>query len=555
MLISVSHGILIFAPVAMMLNGREENTLPFSNVLSLSLAAYGFFGMVQIFHPIGGLMADVCCGRYKIIMLSLLSNWLGHLVASILAAFLLRNVSTSSYSSHVLGAVCFTLVFMTWLIGYSGFHANVVQFGLDQMLGAPSEKLSLFLHWFVWSEYVGIVIPKWLSTASPCSETTKKLDGIVPMLWLAICTVHLLLGYYGRHWFHCEKTVSNPYRKVYEVLKFVLRRDKQLGPRSATTYSDDIVTPKMDIAKLKYGGPFSTEVVEDVKTLLRMLLMLFVITAVFSLDVATSHLFPIFGLHLGKHMENGTSPNNCTYEWVLFQSGSLSSIVPVMVIPLYIIFIYPHTRNWIPRIFVRLGTGILLMASSVTFMFTIQVAANYNAQNYMSNSSICLFIAEYRTNDNSSFPLSPTLGFRTEVLVIPALLNGLAAPLINITILEFISAQSPHTMKGLLLGFFYAFKGLFILLGSAFTIPFAQESLWGGKHGIYDCSFYYYLMNSVLAILVLIVFVFAAKWYKYRERDDPPYRRQYVEEYYSRYAGVSSDKLLNHVSFLSYGTN
>ena len=118
--------------------------------------------------------------------------------------------------------------------------------------------------------------------------------------------------------------------------------------------------------------------------------------------------------------------------------------------------------------------------------------------------------------------------------MITNLLYGTAAPLINITILEFISAQSPYSMKGLLLGVFYAFRGLFTIVGSVATFPFAQKSLWGNQHGILECGSYYYLSNGVFGVVGLVFFAWAARWYRYRVRDDPPYRHQYVEDYYSR---------------------
>ena len=140
--------------------------------------------------------------------------------------------------------------------------------------------------------------------------------------------------------------------------------------------------------------------------------------------------------------------------------------------------------------------------------------------------------------------------------MITNVLYGIAAPLISITVYEFISAQSPHTMKGLLLGVFYAFKGLFITLGSILTIPFAQETLWGDQHGLFDCGFYYYLSYSVFGVIGLVVFILAAKWYHYRERDDPPYRFQYAEDYYSsRCASQPTRRLIDgHDLHDSYGT-
>ena len=38
----------------------------------------------------------------------------------------------------------------TSVIGVAGYMANFIQFGLDQLLEAPSEYLGLFIHWAKW---------------------------------------------------------------------------------------------------------------------------------------------------------------------------------------------------------------------------------------------------------------------------------------------------------------------------------------------------------------------------------------------------------------------
>ena len=35
------------------------------------------------------------------------------------------------------------------------FEANAIQFGLDQLLEAPTPKVFSFIHWYYWSQNVG----------------------------------------------------------------------------------------------------------------------------------------------------------------------------------------------------------------------------------------------------------------------------------------------------------------------------------------------------------------------------------------------------------------
>ena len=65
------------------------------------------------------------------------------------------------------------------------------------------------------------------------------------------------------------------------------------------------------------------------------------------------------------------------------------------------------------------------------------------------------------TRANNAHALTyPILKMHWGVLILPNILLAMGPPIIMATILEFISAQSPHSMKGLLIGVFFAIKVL-----------------------------------------------------------------------------------------------
>ena len=542
-LVQMGYSSIVYGSAVVAFNNLGSGD--FGVILNTWLGGYGLIGLIFMLYPIGGLIADLRYGRYKVIKLSLINNLLGVFIASVSGVLFSVEVNRDSNALIVSNTVAGSLFVALFVVGIGGFQSNAVQFGLDQLLDASSEELSLFLHWFVWTQYIGDLFPRGITTISYChSLRFNKIIGFSALLYLALSSVGLTLACCRRRWFNCENVVGNPYQNVYRVLKFSARHGKPLGHRSALTYSDDVRPSRIDFAKQKYGGIFTTEIVEDVKTFLRILLMLLAITPMFCFDVSTSYLFPIYGLHLGKNVSVSTE---CSYEWMLFESGTLSPIISVIVIPLYIILVYPHIKRWVPRIIYRMGVGMVLKVTAVITMFIIQVVANSTA----SHEYKCLFLAEYREHYNNHF--TQTLEFPTQTLIIINLINGIASPLINITVLEFISAQSPHTMRGLLLGVFYAFRGLFITLGCVVTFPFAQEKLWGDHRGIFDCGFYYYLSNSLWGVIGLVVFLSVARRYRNRERDDPPYTHQYAENYYSRYASRPTIRLVEE-EVESYGS-
>ena len=71
-------------------------------------------------------------------------------------------------------------------------------------------------------------------------------------------------------WFSNENTISknsNPYHLIYRVLKFA-KEHKCPVQHSAFTYWENEIPSRIDLGKRKYGGPFTTEEVEDVRTFL-----------------------------------------------------------------------------------------------------------------------------------------------------------------------------------------------------------------------------------------------------------------------------------------------
>ena len=48
--------------------------------------------------------------------------------------------------------------FMLFLSSIVAFNANVIQFGLDQLHDAPAESSSLYIHWYVWTNQMGLFL-------------------------------------------------------------------------------------------------------------------------------------------------------------------------------------------------------------------------------------------------------------------------------------------------------------------------------------------------------------------------------------------------------------
>lgn len=82
--------------------------------------------------------------------------------------------------------------------------------------------------------------------------------------------------------------------------------------------------------------------------------------------------------------------------------------------------------------------------------------------------------------------------------------------------LEFFYAQSPHTIRGLMIGLVYfswGFSGTManVIIG-AFSLRKASSPL--------KCEFWYYFILLLIAIVSFLMYIFVARWYKNRKRPE-----------------------------------
>ena len=566
--VGATYAVIITTGLAAALNNlvtdpHKHHQYTIINTLYILLAFYASIAVIQfLFYPLGGLIADNCCGRHKIVALSIFKICCGYgIVLAPIIIFAHHDYDIDKYSLvvKILLITAFGIVIILFIFGFTGFQANVVQFGLDQLLDSPSEDLSTFLHWFVWTDYVGNLIIRILTLLTPCRTDFGKVIVYSPAVFLTVLTASLILSLCKRKWFHCEPRTHSPYGMVYRVLQFTAQHSQPLARRSAFAYCDDEIPSRLDFAKQRYGGPFSTETVEDVKTFLKILVMLVAMGSTYAVHVTVLYMFPLYGIYTGPQKslfkEKG---HDCKYEdWLILESGNLAYIIPVVVLPLYILFFLPCARKWFPKILFRLGVGMgLTLLAAVTMTLTLVGAHVYQKDSL--RGSLCLFNFTYYQEPGTNVDLP------VWVLVFPNVLNGIGIPLTFITVLEFISAQSPHAMKGLLLGVFYAVRGMFIVIGCALVFPFAN-TLWHSRDGqLFDCGLSYYTFSVVLGVVGLVVFSLTARWYQYRQREDRPYDHAYVENYYQRYMRTESappstinspdENMLGNTSILDYGT-
>ena len=246
-----------------------------------------------------------------------------------------------------------------------------------------------FIHWLMWAYTLGSFV------FLPCSvniiNLRDKLIRIVsftPFVILLLLSLFLAFTCYSHNWFYSEPGQNNLYKTVFSVLNFA-RRNKCPLCHSAFTYCGEFRSSKIDFAKERYGGPFTTPQVEDVKTFLRIVMVLLALGPIFILEVPGSYyLFSFFTLHVDSSLQFQTGHQcHSLIKWILLQSGSLGYIASVIFFPLYIWTVYSLLHKRIPRILSCLRCVVFMPVAGVVCLFTTDLIGHYQyQQQYLNNS-------------------------------------------------------------------------------------------------------------------------------------------------------------------------
>ena len=244
--------------------------------------------------------------------------------------------------------------------------------------------------------------------------------------------------------------------------------------------------------------------------------MLLSLGPVFAVERSTNILLPVFSVHVSG-------------DFYSCPSFVIKDILPLFLIiflaVFYIVILRPLVCHWIPGILKRMWLGILLLTVPILFCFIVDTVSHTS----ISHSSECFIIME---NSTSSNDLSASIGIKSPLFFIPNFSYSCGYLIFHIAVFEFICSQSPHSMKGLLIGTFYAIRGIFQLLGALlFMFPFLG---WRLSSSFPSCGFAYYLINIIIALIGIVAYTWAATKYRNRQRDEPDNIYRYAEEYYEK---------------------
>ena len=413
----------------------------------------------MIFYPLSGFIADVCCERLKTVMISLcfllLFLFTLGIIGILLVVKLPNVVYFSEYFHSGVGIFVVTLLLVSllfFIIGLVGYQANFIQLGLDQLFEAPSHYLGLFIHYASWAFHLGAT-PMAIFPVVWCDHPrsiAQKVLYSIPVILTVVLIILVITIQWKKHWFYTNAGQENPYKIIFKIMSFAWKHKHPLQ-RSAFTYNDNYIPSRFDFAKERYGGPFTTEQVENVKTFLRILVVLLSIGPVFMLEVPASFfMFPLISLHTFHHFKymgkEFCSTAEHVWETMVLGSGALMTFVSeIILFPTYVFTVFSLLRKKSVTQFTRMRIGVVVGFLGVASSFIIDVVGHSmkTSRTNVSNHSQCMF----QMHRSGSMLTYPSLNMHWSVLMPPNLLLGIGPLVIITTTYEFISAQSPQSMK------------------------------------------------------------------------------------------------------------
>ena len=164
----------------------------------------------------------------------------------------------------------------------------------------------------------------------------------------------------------------------------------------------------------------------------------------------------------------------------------------------------------------KMGIGILLII--LGFAFTTAFIAELFNHTQLSKEVQCFDTSE---TDNMA-------GKKAEIslFIIAQSVYGLGYLLVFLTALEFILAQAPCSMRGLLIGLWYSYQSLGVAITLILDLSLSDVR----------CQYWLYIVNTILTIASFISYIIMSHFYKYRQREEHSdiNRQAIIEEYTER---------------------
>ncbi|XP_074640754.1 solute carrier family 15 member 4-like [Tubulanus polymorphus] len=380
-------------------------------------------------------------------------------------------------------------------IGCGTVKTNIAPFGADQVRGGGPETMRGFFNWFYWSVNIGSLL-----ALGPIAFFQQEFSFFIGYIIPCACLGCALLVFLAGLPCYSIKPatgsiIGNCFRVLLEACRVNHKRLKTNRTMYSITESSsfDEAGSCIDYAKVRYGGSFQDSVVDDLKALLKIVLIFVTMIPYWIVIFQMETTFLIQGLHMRLRwgnipnetidpLSNSTNPfpPNNSFQFSAATLSLFDVVVIIILIPLMDKVLYPYfDRKGRPlTLFSRITVGMVFAAVS---MLVAGIVEYYRLKIYWRND---------RPN-----PVNQKIGNRwyfaadLNIMVqIPQYtLIGISEVFASIAGLELAYSQAPRTMQGVIMGFFWFFSGVGSFLGTAIMQSFQNVWFFSWDLGDINC--------------------------------------------------------------------
>ena len=459
--------------------------------------------MLSLFlYPFFGWLADTKYGRYTVIKVSLYTVWLISIFYCLLLVILellsaygkIKDVERKQSAVRIAW-------FIALSIGLGGLLANIVQFGTDQLQDGSSSEIVSF---FRWSGLAWLIATPLIKLLKTCLYGDYKL--VNALVLPGLLSVILSLNYFFSSWLVKQPVSKNPLVTIFKVLKFAWD-NKYPRLRSAYSYWNTSFCARIDLAKSEYGGPFTAVDVEDTKAFWRIIsLMSFA-----SFFASCSILIKGDLFKTQFYFKNGpSSEEQCSRKFIL---NLFVEYLAVIVIAIFLLMLkcppFSRLTNFINNIpmLARVLLGMVLFLMAIGGYGTLDTLGHFLND---SRNHTCVLDVE----DKPSVIF--TLDYKWTS--IPHFLILASDYVLTIAAAEFLCAQSPYSMKGLLFGLLFGSVGVSSAISFALLLPLKLAIKKSPASSRIGCDSVYYFSVLLILTVTSACFLLSCKCYRKRER-------------------------------------
>ena len=447
-----------------------------------------------LLYPIGGWLADVRMGRYAVIKYSM---WIMWICGVLLTLSEVLATLVDAYSDHYnVRLWIFRALLIIMAIALGGFQSNIIQLGIDQLSDATASEITSFLTWYTMTFFTSSL---YLHYSSDCIEIKYGILYVKTFLVTLCLTIAICFDILFDKWLIKEQVLGMPLTTILNIIKYIIRNRKLkfMFTNVRESLSD------FDVAKQRYGGPFTAQQVENVRTFIWMIVVIATCTFICGVNFPLNYFEDNNMKHAINYTEEGESISRCLEKLSIYYFGYIEVVVLMLF---YEFLIHPLFSRCLPKVSIAI---MFVLGTVLTLIWILSLLIKdivlYEKGLYLHR---CLFTETEKLNISYKW------------FLLPKVIRGLAPLFLILSSFEMIWSQAPSTMKGMMFGFGYMFLGLSVLLHTAIAFPFILSVTVPWERVKLTCGIWYILLEAMMTLVALIIITIVFRAYKKRNRQD-----------------------------------